>query len=237
LRDESADTTCQRDENKSAYWVPALYVDNNYVPATFARVYYRTGGLSDPSDIQPFNYYHMMIAGDVMSQAPQDLRIIQWGCVYQDGPEHPTATIPSKCGDDPGESTRLRLRVYFMNCWDGVVDPYEDHTQHMRYAWQNNDGSVEAGDPDEAAEECPSSYPVKLPQIQIGVRWEVAGLDLDNANTSSDIAMGMTGGITAHGDFMNGWDQDELEDLVEYCLQTPRHCSLQDPPLPRPTKG
>ena len=93
-------------------------------------------------------------------------------------------TIP-ECAEDQ----MLQLQATFPNCWDGRRLDSPDHKAHMRYASRGL---------------CPESHPVALPQIILIVLYQPVPL-------GSQVASGRFG---AHADFMNGWDQVELERLV-----------------------
>jgi hypothetical protein len=93
-------------------------------------------------------------------------------------------TIPA-CNEDQ----MLQLQAAFPNCWDGRRLDSADHKQHMRYASRGL---------------CPASHPVALPQLIVIVLYPPVPL-------GSQVASGRFG---AHADFMNGWDQAELERLV-----------------------
>ena len=94
------------------------------------------------------------------------------------------ATIPA-CREDQ----MLQLQATFPNCWDGRRLDSPDHKQHMKYASRGI---------------CPSSHPVAVPAIILIVLYPPVPL-------GSQVASGRFG---AHADFMNGWDQVELERLV-----------------------
>jgi hypothetical protein len=92
--------------------------------------------------------------------------------------------IPA-CGADE----MLQLQATFPNCWDGKRVDSADHKAHMRYASRGL---------------CPSTHPVALPQLIFIVLYPPVP-------RGSQVASGTFG---AHADFMNGWDQAELERLV-----------------------
>jgi hypothetical protein len=94
------------------------------------------------------------------------------------------ATVPA-CRDDQ----MLQLQATFPNCWDGRRLDSVDHKQHLRYASRGL---------------CPASHPVAMPQIILIVLYQPVPL-------GSQVASGR---FAAHADFMNGWDQAELERLV-----------------------
>jgi hypothetical protein len=94
------------------------------------------------------------------------------------------ATIP-----DCREDSMLQLQATFPNCWDGRRLDSPDHRQHVRYA---------------ARGVCPASHPVAMPTIVLIVLYPPVP-------RGSQVASGR---FAAHADFMNGWDQAELDRLV-----------------------
>ena len=94
------------------------------------------------------------------------------------------ATIPA-CRED----SMLQLQATFPNCWDGRRLDSPDHRQHVKYASRGV---------------CPQSHPVAMPTIVLIVLYPPVP-------RGSQVASGK---FAAHADFMNGWDQTELERLV-----------------------
>ena len=99
--------------------------------------------------------------------------------------EKPRFYVLPACGNEE----MLQLQVTFPNCWDGRRLDSADHKQHVRYASRGL---------------CPSSHPVALAQIILIVLYPPVP-------RGSQVASGSFG---MHADFMNGWDQAELERLV-----------------------
>jgi hypothetical protein len=93
-------------------------------------------------------------------------------------------TIPA-CAEDE----MLQLQVTFPNCWDGRRLDSADHKEHVKYASRGL---------------CPASHPRALPQLILIVLYPPVPL-------GAQVASGRFG---AHADFMNGWEQTELERLV-----------------------
>ena len=83
----------------------------------------------------------------------------------------------------------LQLQATFPNCRDGRRLDSADHKQHLKYSSRGL---------------CPASHPVAMPQIILIALYPPVPL-------GSQVASGRFG---AHADFMNGWDQAELERLV-----------------------
>jgi hypothetical protein len=94
------------------------------------------------------------------------------------------ATIPV-CRED----SMLQLQATFPNCWDGRRLDSPDHRQHVKYA---------------VGRACPASHPVAMPTIVLIVLYPPVP-------RGSQVASGM---FAAHADFMNGWDQAELDRLI-----------------------
>ena len=228
LRMSPAGTSCDRSANKSAYWVPSLYVPTHRVIDPFVRIdpkftrsYYLTGGIDDPSTIVNFPANLMMIAGNSMwgpAQPPQSTDVVNWTCKKDSGAESEENAIPTDCAGQ-NMNGDLRLRVMFPNCWDGQsagLDNRAAWKPHLKYAW--DDGGTDDG----ACDPPDSEFAwVPIPQLRLGVQWDISAYktDLAGAYIASDVMMETDRGRTAHGDFMNGWNQSALEDLIAYCIR------------------
>ena len=190
----AAGTTCRRDGDTAAYWMPTLVLNGLAVEPRGATIYYRRRTL-DP--VRPFPAGLKMIAGNSRATAPQDLRVTYWNCGAQAG-VRPSASVPS-CAD--GEMQGLRLHVNFPNCWDGVHLDSQDHQSHMAYSMRGH---------------CPSTHPVAVPAISLIYRFPIAG--------GPGVALSSGGQYSAHADFFNAWRQGTLVSLVQDCLNALRHC-------------
>ena len=131
-----------------------------------------------------------MIAGTSTATAPQDQRITSWSCAGQ--PETRSSTIPT-CST--GGRSALVLHVRFPNCWDGAHLDSADHKSHMAY-------SVEG--------QCPDSHPVETPALALNVRYP--------AVQSAGASLSSGGQYSGHGDFVNAWNQERLQRLVDRYL-------------------
>ena len=84
-------------------------------------------------------------------------------------------------------------------CWNGDLGINNDHKDHMAYTV---DGSV--------AGACPTGYDKRLPQVQLFVRienYKGATLDYTLADESN----------VFHVDFMNGWQEGTLQNIIDNC--------------------
>ena len=198
---ERQPTSCVPSADASAYWVPTVLKAGVPIHPTEFTIYYQVKRPYDPTKVTPFPYGLRMIAGDAMAMSEQPDYVVQWHCI---GESQGFAVIPD-CG-----SHDLELVLTFPNCWDGINLDSANHKSHVFYGRGLN---------------CPLSHPVLLPELSFRVRWAVAGA---RATLSSDVMPGhtMPGGTTAHGDFMNVWEQAELARRVTGCLTVARVCDV-----------
>ncbi len=196
--------------DRSAYWVPAV-VDparKQAILPLYQRVYYKTGYLGvPPAIVRPIPRGLRMIAGDARASAPQSAA--GWDCQSPPGARYfryHQASIPRSC--PPGALVIQSLM--FPQCWDGRNLDSPDHKSHMAVA--------RAG--------CPASHPVPLPLISYKIvyqapargslrRWRLA---------SDEYPADRPGGLSGHGDFVNGWNLDVEKTWNQRCLQSPHNC-------------
>ena len=190
----AAATTCQRDADTAAYWMPTLVVGGSAVAPQSATIYYRRRTVDN---VRPFPAGLKMIAGSAHATSPQSLGVTYWNCGAQTGLP-PSSAVPT-CPDARGSS--LRLHVNFPDCWDGANLDSADHQSHMAYSMRGN---------------CPASHPVAVPRISLIYRYPVAG--------GANVELASGGQYSAHADFFNAWKQGQLTRLVNSCLNALRHC-------------
>jgi hypothetical protein len=190
----AAGTTCRRDGDTAAYWMPTLVLNGLAVAPRSATIYYRRRTL-DP--VRPFPAGLKMIAGNSRATAPQDLHVTYWNCGAQ-ADVRPSASVPT-CPD--ARATGLRLHVNFPNCWDGVHFDSADHQRHMAYSMRG---------------QCPATHPVPVPAISLIYHYPIAG--------GEGVALSSGGQLSGHADFFNAWQQGTLVSLVQTCLNAFRHC-------------
>lgn len=205
-----ARTNCVRSNSRakgadrSAYWVPTLYVGTSAVPSTLG-VYYNTG-YRQMRKIEPFPKRLRVIAGDSKGRNPYGYF---WSC--KGATLHPGTSIVA-----PLCEQGLDLRLRFPDCWDGVHLDSRDHKSHMAYSTQERQGAPERV--------CPSTHPRLMPHLEIKVHYRTTG------GAGVRLASGALN--TSHGDFMNGWDQRKLSALVRNCLSKDKYCGGGDYPVP-----
>ena len=210
----AAISTCEGTPGDTAgYWVPRLYYradDANrtvrYVEPRRIRVYYRNGG-KDPTTIRAFPAGLKMIAGNGVATEYQPLSVTSFACTIvgggRAGDELEVQRQPV-CGP---ESPALRMKIIYPDCWDGVHLDVPDHKSHMTYSSRSR---------------CPSTHPIPLPQITMGLRYWYGDNGLQRSSRVKFAARWSA--KTYHGDFWNTWDQGNLEALVRECINAARNC-------------
>ena len=97
-------------------------------------------------------------------------------------------------------------------CWTGVDNDSADHKSHVAYTLNG-----------EVAGECPSTHPKRLPQVQLFIRINnYRGAEVDYV--LSDEA------TTFHVDFMNGWEENKLQSIIDNCPIVDQGTQTYNPP-------
>jgi len=189
-------TTCDQSEDLAAYWTPALLRDGEMLEPVKSTAYYRPGLGVDPTTVQAYPVGMQMVAGNSGATGEQPVSIVAWSC----GVGIAREATPPECPD----GRNLRLIVTFPDCWDGVNLDSADHHAHVAYS---------------SGGECPSAWPVPVPQLQLSVEYPVTG-------RTDGLQLASGGLLSGHADFMNGWEQDELERQVALCLHREVVCGV-----------
>ena len=187
--------------DSAAYWAPTLFDRGRVVKPLGLQAHYvrRTHARVDP-----FPARLKMIAGDMNSRSPQRRRVTSWSCADWPNVLEPREDPGSKRGSripycDSTDGI-LRLQVNFPNCWDGSRLDSANHKSHMAYSAQGA---------------CPRSHPVEVPALTLFVYYDYGSA----SGPSSELSSG--GQFSAHGDFVNAWNQRKLAGLVNTYLNHP----------------
>jgi len=183
------------EENKSLYWHPTVY---RYDPDK--KLYTK-------DEIWFSSAYYIWTTGEAKA-FPPGFRMIA-GMPGQIGSRsHPECVGPSKCERSNCQTTNslfprtacaeLEVSMRFPTCWDGINLDSDDHMSHVSYDF--NQGEFDGP--------CPESHPVRIPQIQLFFRI----LDYDGGHHSFS-----HGDDTFHADYVSGWDEDELQFVLDNC--------------------
>jgi len=210
-------TSCRVTADRSNYWVPELFYhdssNNSFTPVdnSGALIYYLQRGQNDSTEIFPFPEGFRMVSGnpslrsfdeDSMDQTSQEYlaqKAVTFTCLGTSNPS--THMIPNyNCPDG------LRSEVFFPSCWNGELDS-DDHKSHVAFPSGEDSGS------------CPDSHPKRLVSIFYEVIWSIDPFSsMWNGNTHPFVfAMGDPTGYGYHGDFVNGWDVNVLDNAIKTC--------------------
>lgn len=216
----SANTTCSVVADKAGYWAPVLMEANGrQVPVkSFIAYYYRgagaggaprfagSGAVAYPPDLR-------LVAGNPTSTVAQSTEVVYWNCgafsSRSDRYPSPVAARCSSASDSSGGRHKdLRLHVTFPDCWNRSLA-----SRSGPFTTQDNPLNVVYSDRRTAA--CPSSHPVKLPTLNVDLRYSYDGSGTGLRWSSGPIS-------TTHVDFWNTWDQRGLERFVSQCINPSR---------------
>ncbi|KAF5341411.1 hypothetical protein D9758_012271 [Tetrapyrgos nigripes] len=130
------------------------------------------------------------------------------------------------CLDFNGQTTRhnglptqscpsgVRAQINFPSCWDGKNTDSPDHKSHVAF----RSGGPDVGDCKDP------NFPVTLPRVFIEVYWntEMDAHRSEAMNTTQPyvFAHGDRTGYGYHADFLNGWKEGVLQNVVDKC-----HCN------------
>lgn len=221
------ESTCNRPENSSSYWLPQVYRNGNPLPVdTVSKglgdntIYYQAGDVANLDRITVFPSDFEIVARDTDTEGD-----VKWTCdtgrLPNDIPltEAPPTTCPA---DDAGRHL-LTVRIRFPQCWkdfgDGRVVEPNNGPEKLRVA--NADGKcVFNGVQWRAVPQITMSLNFTLPNENVGLI-QVAG---DG---------GLISHTTMHADFMNGWNMTELNKLTVDCIKN--WVDRADPDLEKPS--
>jgi hypothetical protein len=186
-------STCSTSNDASAYWTPVLYQNGVMITPRSNLIYWAGLHATDPTVTVPPSGLEV-IAGDESATAPQSTRVIDWRCA-EDVPQSVSAT-PVNCAGTKG----IELRITFPSCWDG---------SSLGGASQTN-----VAYPVARTGVCPTGYPVRIPTVIFHVIYPITSA----AGLALSMGPNMLGSTdTAHGDFINGWNQSVLTELINGC--------------------
>ena len=210
-------TTCKRAENSSAYWLPEVYRNGSATPLPVDTeskdlgdntIYYRAGDVRNSGIVTVFPSDFEIVARD--DGGPGEVR---WSCDRTGRPL--TDAPPATC------STRLlKVNIQFPQCWDKVQVPdSENKPENLRMV--NRDGNCTFNGVKWRA----------VPQITMSLNFVLPTTEVGTITVAGDDPMGNPGQLpytSMHADFMNGWDQAVLTDLVTRCIKNVPQGTPQD---------
>lgn len=259
-------TTCAFSKDFSNYWTANLYFKARN--GTYKRVQQTAharqfnddfstkidGGIlvyyvsAEPGKITAFKPGFRMLVGDPMNRVadPQMKRQNCYRCYT--GPNFGGDT-GAPCMDNKLDTQALptqpckggiRSNILFPTCWDGKNLDSPNHKSHVAYPTggplnflPTNGGT------------CPSTHPVKIPQLMYEVVWDTTpfndkSLWPEDGSQPFYLSYGDNTGLGQHGDYVFGWQDDELQKgmdargcfgakcntLVNQAVDTAKKCSV-----------
>jgi hypothetical protein len=191
-------TTCSTSDDASAYWTPVLYQNGVAVTPLRNLIYWARLDGASPSVVAPPAGLEM-IAGNENAGSPQPTTVIDWRCA--DAEPQAVSDVPVSCAGTRG----IELRVTFPSCWNGST---------LNGATQTNVAYPEG-------RRCPTGYPVRIPTVIFHVVYPITSA----TGLTLSMGPGQQGSTdTAHGDFINGWNQSVLTALINGCAGPTRTC-------------
>jgi hypothetical protein len=184
-------TNCKEKADHAAYWVPTLYLDDRPVKPASIGVYHK---MKTTTVLHPFPAGLELVAGNSAAAQPQSTKVVYWTCWMRSGRFSSIPSCPSKPLGFDGRKSYLTLHVVFPDCWDGVHLDSKDHKSHMAYSDYGT---------------CPASHPVQVPGLQFVIEYPILG--------GPGVSLSSGSPYSAHGDFMNGWNQATLARIVARC--------------------
>lgn len=185
--------------NRSAYWIPALFDENDdVVLPTFINNYYKSW-VDDRSNLRPIPPGLQILANDqILGSAGVVVSTVQ--------EELWPATIRVSAHDG------LSVEIIFPDCVavDANGDPVltsPGGTSHVAYAR----GS------------CPRSHPYNIPQLTQIVNWNNVPFESD-WKFSSDMMNGAAKGTTAHADYIAGWTLESAQIMTDCVRDGYKEC-------------
>ncbi|EJT52488.1 hypothetical protein A1Q1_03769 [Trichosporon asahii var. asahii CBS 2479] len=201
--------------DKSNYWTPTLYFmwpNGTYTPLTSGtRIYYDLRPSDGGQKVTPFPKGLRMLSGLAMfrdegAEQSQGVRIS-----YNRDPNPTPKFMPRKYAKAPNQ---VIMSIFFPRC--GLPDQRldsEDHFSHMAHPVSGNLNEYNV-----ASDKCPDTHPIMYPKVLIETLFELTDEMKKqwNPNDSNFIlSNGDVTGVTYHGDFINGWDTDVLQAVID----------------------
>lgn len=221
LRQNGNGTCAGGPVNRSAYWMPALRLDD--------------GDGNDANDqvIMPdYTIIYYKMAPEKAVNIPRGMRFIfgynmadptkstgfHWLC-QATGKTFPDLTALIADGGCNAPGSRIEALAGNPPCWDGRTDS-PDHRSHLAQGSYGSWGYYR----------CPDTHPLTAPSFTLGAVWTVGpgGLsELQKMYLSSDHMNGMkmTPGSTFHTDWFGAWDDNVMREWMTHAVGDFRNCS------------
>jgi Domain of unknown function (DUF1996)/Domain of unknown function (DUF4124) len=208
--------------NRTGYWMPSIIDTATNTPIKPWRVivYYKAWGTSGTVKVPPKGL--RMITGNAKAVTETDAKG-SYVCFNMPGEVMATGGKSIQACNKNGF---IRYKIEFPSCWDGVNLDSPDHKSHMAFAadnFQRADGSWY-----HTTNNCPITHPVAVPVITLAADF-TATTDAGTINwrlASDNYSAALPRGLSAHADWMNGWNEATLKTAVDNCLNKNIDCGV-----------